>query len=460
MFRSSNVLAAEPAVTATSSGRDTSILAGLTPAQAEAASLAGAVLVLAGAGTGKTKTLTSSVAWRIEARGIPASRILAVTFTNKAAGEMTERIRRMLAGREVPSWCGTFHGLGARQLRAEPEVAGLRTGFDILDADDSKRLVKRVLKAMAVDPAELGSDRDPVKLVCRQIGQFKDDLVTPEQAPARVEARIAEARLIHRPVDPDSLRLVARVYAEYQRRLREANAADFGDLLLWPTVAMQRDPAYRQRWAGRFDCVLADEYQDVCAAQYSWLRLLSAGHGEIFVVGDDDQSVYGFRGADIQYIRRFAHDFPQARQVRLEENFRSTGHILAAANAVIAQDKRRLGKTLRPTKPIGVPVEVVGFPDPEAEARGLIAEMKRRAADGVAWEHMALLYRSNFLSRGFEEALMRGHVPYVIVGDVGFYQRAEIKDALALLRLAACPDDYQSDEALRGCLTARRAGSG
>ncbi len=236
MFRSSNVLAAEPAVTATSS-----ILAGLTPAQAEAASLAGAVLVLAGAGTGKTKTLTSGVAWRIQARGIPASRILAVTFTNKAAGEMTERIRRMLAGQAVPSWCGTFHGLGARQLRAEPEVAGLRTGFDILDADDSKRLVKRVLKAMAVDPAELGSDRDPVKLVCRQIGQFKDDLVTPEQAPARVEARIAEARLIHRPVDPDSLRLVARVYAEYQRRLREANAADFGDLLLWPTVAMQRD---------------------------------------------------------------------------------------------------------------------------------------------------------------------------------------------------------------------------
>ncbi len=349
----------------------------------------------------------------------------------------------------MPSWCGTFHGLGARQLRAEPEVAGLRPGFDILDADDSKRLVKRVLKAMAVDPGELGGDRDPIKLVCRQIGQFKDDLVTPEQAPARVEARIADARLIRKPVDPDSLRLVARVYAEYQRRLREANAADFGDLLLWPTVAMQHDPAYRQRWAGRFDCVLADEYQDVCHAQYSWLRLLSAGHGEIFVVGDDDQSVYGFRGADIQYIRRFAHDFPQARQVRLEENFRSTGHILAAANAVIAQDKRRLGKTLLPTKPIGVPVEVVGFPDPEAEARGLVTEMKRRAGEGVAWEHMALLYRSNFLSRGFEEALMRGHVPYVIVGDVGFYQRAEIKDALALLRLAACPDDYQSDEAFR-----------
>ena len=207
MSRSSSALKADTA--------PASILAGLTPAQAEAARLEGPVLVLAGAGTGKTKTLTSGVAWRIEARGIPASRILAVTFTNKAAGEMTEPIRRMLAGQEVPSWCGTFHGLGARQLRAEPEVAGLRAGFDILDAEDSKRLVRRVLKAMAVDPAELGSDRDPIKLVCRQIGQFKDDLVTPEQAPARVEARIAEARLIHRPVDPDSMRLVARVYAEY-----------------------------------------------------------------------------------------------------------------------------------------------------------------------------------------------------------------------------------------------------
>ncbi len=228
MFRSSSALVADATAVAIPPSRDASILAGLTPAQAEAARLEGPVLVLAGAGTGKIKTLTSGVAWRIEARGIPPSRILAVTFTNKAAGEMSVRIRTMLTGQEVPSWCGTFHGLGARQLRAEPEMAGLRSGFDILDAVDSKRLVKRVLKAMAVDPAELGSDRDPVKLVCRQIGQFKDDLVTPEEAPARVEARIAEAHLVRRPVDPDSLRLVARVMpstsAGCARRTRPTSA--------------------------------------------------------------------------------------------------------------------------------------------------------------------------------------------------------------------------------------------
>jgi DNA helicase-2/ATP-dependent DNA helicase PcrA len=212
---------------------------------------------------------------------------------------------------------------------------------------------------------------------------------------------------------------------------------------------MQCDEAYRRRWAGRFDCVLADEYQDVCYIQHAWLQLFSADHGEIFVVGDDDQSVYSFRGADIAYIRRFAHDFPNAKQVRLEENFRSTAHILSAANAVIAQDKKRLGKTLRPTKPIGRPIEIVGFHNPESEAAGIVAEIKRRGTSGVAWDEIAILYRSNHMSRSFEEALMHARIPYVLVGDVGFYQRSEIKDALAVLRLAARPDDFQSDEAFR-----------
>ena len=260
---------------------------------------------------------------------------------------------------------------------------------------------------------------------------------------------IVQAKTSHGTIDPDGMRLAARVYLEYQRRLREANAADFGDLLLWPTKTMQRDEAYRRRWADRFDCILADEYQDVCYVQYAWLRLLAADHGEIFVVGDDDQSVYSFRGADITFIRRFEHDFPSSHQVRLEDNFRSTGHILAAANAVIAQDKKRLGKTLRTTKAVGEPIEVVGFHNPEGEAAGIAAEIRRRGSAGVPWDELAVLYRSNHMSRGIEEALMRGRVPYVIVGDVGFYQRAEIKDALALLRLAARPDDFQSDEAFR-----------
>ena len=435
------------------------ILTGLTPAQAEAATLDGPVLVLAGAGTGKTRTLTAGVAWRIGARGFDPDRILAVTFTNKAAKEMSDRIRLMLAGQRAPSWIGTFHGLGARQLRIEPEVATLRPGFDILDADDSRRLLKRTLKAMNVSLDDADA-RDPLKRLCNRIASMKDQLVTADEAPAHVEAQIARARATRGTIDPEGLHLAARVYLEYQRRLREANAADFGDLLLWPAKTMQRDLAYRRRWAERFDCVLTDEYQDVCYAQYAWLRMLAAGHGEIFAVGDDDQAVYSFRGADIAHIRRFASDFPQARQVCLEDNFRSTGHILAAANGVIARDPARLGKALRATKPIGVPVEIVGFSDPPAEAAGLIAEIKRRRAGGTEWHDMAVLYRSNYMSRPFEEALMRAHVPYVIVGDVGFYQRAEIKDALALLRLAACPDDYQSDEAFRRMVNVPARGLG
>jgi DNA helicase II / ATP-dependent DNA helicase PcrA len=428
---------------------EATILAGLTPSQATAATLSGAVLVLAGAGTGKTRTLTAGVAMRIASRRIPAARILAVTFTNRAAKEMGDRIRTMLAGQAAPSWVGTFHGLGARQLRIEPEVAALHAGFDILDSDDSKRLIKRTMKAMNIDPGDTGESRGPLKQLCSRIGRFKDNLITPEEAPARVEAMIAEASATNGKVDPDGLRMAARVYLEYQRRLREANAADFGDLLLWPTKAMQRDNVYRLRWAGRFDCILADEYQDVCYAQYSWIRLFSADHGELFAVGDDDQSVYSFRGADITYIRRFIHDFPKATQVRLEDNFRSTGHILSAANAVISQDRKRLGKTLRPTKVIGDPIEIVRFHNPESEAVGIVAEIKRRGAAGLSWDHMAVLFRSNHMSRGLEEALMRAKVPYVLVGDVGFYQRSEVKDALAFLRLAVRPDDFQSDEAFR-----------
>ena len=429
------------------------ILAGLTPAQAEAAVHDGAILVLAGAGTGKTRVLTRAVAWRIERQGIAPNRMLAVTFTNKAAGEMTGRIRAMLAGQPVPSWIGTFHGLAARQLRIEPEVAGLRGGFEILDADDSRRMIRRTAAAMHAggheDAGDAGRDQQSLKTLCNRIGKFKDNLISSEEAPRSIEAMIAQANAAGTVVDAPGLRLAGQVYAEYQRRLRDANAADFGDLLLWPTLAMQHDEAYRVRWAGRWDCLLADEYQDVNRAQYRWLRLLGADHGRVFVVGDDDQAVFGWRGSDLAYIRSFSRDFPHAVQVRLEDNFRSTGHILAAANAVIALDTKRLGKTLRATKVLGDRVEVVGFRDAEAEAHGVVAEIQRRSTEGLAWEDMAILYRSNALSRSFEEALMRARVPYVLVGDVGYYQRTEIKDALALLRLAVSPDDRQSDEAFR-----------
>ena len=294
---------------------------------------------------------------------------------------MSGRIRTALDGGSAPSWLGTFHGLAARQLRIEPEVAGLRPGFDILDADDSRRIVRRTLKALNLAGGDGGTaiGRDPLKLMCSRLSKFKDSLITPDEAPAEVEAMIAEANRNSMPVDAQGLRASARVYADYQRRLRDANAADFGDLLLWPARAMQCSDSYRTRWASRFDCVLADEFQDVNFAQFTWLRLLAAAHGEIFVVGDDDQSVYGWRGADVGYIRRFTRDFSNAAVYRLEENFRSTGHILGAANTVIAQDPSRLGKTLFTRKAGGDPVEIVRFRNPEAEASGIVSEIDRKS---------------------------------------------------------------------------------
>jgi DNA helicase-2/ATP-dependent DNA helicase PcrA len=438
-------------------------LHGLTANQLQAVNTNGPVLVLAGAGTGKTRTLTAAVARRIMVSRVDSARIMAVTFTNKAAKEMSDRIQATLGNVTAPRWVGTFHGLGSRQLRAEPEVAGLRPSFDILDADDSRRMIKRCMKAMNLagggdEPSPLG--KDPLKVVINAISKFKDNLIAPSEAASSAEAMIAQSHHRDRAIDAHALRSAAAVYLDYQRRLREANAADFGDLLLWPTRAMQDNETYRQRWAVRFDCLHSDEYQDVCFAQYRWLRLLAADHRQLFVVGDDDQSIYSWRGADIGYIRRFAKDFPGATEIKLEENFRSTSHILGAANAVISYDRLRIGKTLFTKKESGDPIEVVKFRDAEDEARGIAAEIQRRLADGLKYGEIAILYRSNFLSRGFEEALMRAKIPYVLIGDVGFYQRAEIKDALALLRIASTPDDLQSDEAVRRVINVPTRGFG
>ncbi|OZB22275.1 ATP-dependent helicase, partial [Acidiphilium sp. 34-64-41] len=437
-------------------------LADLTVAQRDAACQDGPVLVLAGAGTGKTKTLTAAIARRI-ASGVTPSRILAVTFTNKAARGMTERIAAVLGEGAQPGWVGTFHGLGARQLRIEPEAAHLRPGFDIMDADDSRRLLKRVMKSMQIDAAideGIATSRDPVKLMAKRIETFKDNLIAPEDAALRVEGLIGAATRERRPIDAAGFRAAVPVYIEYQRRLREANAADFGDLLLWPARTMQIDEAYRLRWAGRFDCVLADEYQDVCYVQYAWLRLLSADHHQIFAVGDDDQAIYSWRGSDLVYLRRFLKEYPDGTLIRLEENFRSTAHILDAANGVIAHDAERMGKTLFTRKPAGDPIEILRFADAGAEANGIADEIQRRHGEGIGWDDMAILYRSNFLSRGFEEAMMRRRIPYVLVGDVGFYQRAEVKDALAFLRIATTPDDVQSDEAFRRVINTPPRGFG
>ena len=440
------------------------ILAGLTPQQAEAAIQTGPVLVLAGAGTGKTSTLTAAVAHRIAVKGVAPARILAVTFTNKAATEMAGRIKATLGDRAAPGWIGTFHGLAARQLRAEPEIAGLRPGFDILDADDSRRILRRLLRAK--DFASDGNDdnipsgRDPLKLLSPRLSRFKDNLVTPEEASAYIEELIAQANRTATAIDADGLRASALIYADYQRTLREANAADFGDLLLWTTRAMQMSPAYLSRWTGRFDSIVVDEFQDVNPAQYHWARLFASGHNDIFAVGDDDQAIFSWRGANVGFIRCFTQDFPDARTYRLEQNFRSTGHILAAANRVIAGDRNRLGKTLFTRREPGARVEIVAYRDPEAEAAGLIAEILRRRSEGVGPDEIAILYRNNFVSRPLEEALIRARIPYTLLGDTGFYHRAEIKDALALLRLAVNPDDPQSNEAFRRVINIPARGLG
>jgi DNA helicase II / ATP-dependent DNA helicase PcrA len=268
------------------------IASSLTKTQIKAASHPGSILVLAGAGTGKTSTLTAAVAHRIAVDGIPPHRVLAVTFTNKAASEMASRIRAALGPDAAPHWLGTFHGLASRQLRAGPQIASLRDNFDILDADDSRRILRRIMKAMNLSSDEdEGGKRDPVKIVAAHIGKFKDLLMTPKGARSHVENRIAEGNRTGAAIDAAGLTIAAKVYPEYQTRLSEANAADFGDLLLWPALALVNDADYRARWAGKFDWVHADEYQDVNFAQYTWLKALASHARRMFVVGDDDQSI-------------------------------------------------------------------------------------------------------------------------------------------------------------------------
>ncbi|GEN61554.1 ATP-dependent helicase [Acetobacter nitrogenifigens] len=430
------------------------ILDDLTPAQRAAALALRHVLVLAGAGTGKTKTLTAGVAARIELYGMDPSRILCVTFTNKAAREMRERISLVCGEGMAPSWLGTFHALCARQLRAEPDVAHLRPGFDIRDADDTLGMVRRLVKATPRERLPRPQDGEPgdarqIAAMADRISRLKEDLITPDAAGHHVEAMIARAHERRSFIDEAGWRFVVGLYGQYQALLREQNAADFADLLMWPTLAMVHNETYRYRWSRRFTAILADEYQDVNRAQFLWLKMLSDVSGELFCVGDDSQSIYSWRGAKVGFIRGFAKEFPGAQMFKLEENFRSTGNILDASNAIIAHDPSRIPKTLYTRKGAGKPIEVLNFAYASEEADAIAAEIGRRAAAGSLWHDIAVIYRQNRLSRAIEEALIQARVPYEIVGDVGFYQRVAVKDALALVSLSARPDDRQSDEAFR-----------
>ncbi|MGH7457967.1 MAG: ATP-dependent helicase [Longimicrobiaceae bacterium] len=415
------------------------LLATLNPEQRRAAvHFEGPMLVLAGAGSGKTRVLTARVAHLIEEYGVAPEAILSLTFTNKAAGEMRERVRRLLGGREPAGmWTGTFHSAGARILRRYAIRLGWPPGFSIYDADDSETLVRRVV----VDVLNLDPKRWSPKAIRGAISSAKNELVGPEEYAASA-------------LDPFSRR-VAEVYALYQERLRDASAFDFDDLLVKPVELLRQHRGVLEAFRDRFRFVLVDEYQDTNRAQYLLLRLLADEHRNLFVVGDDDQSIYGWRGADIRNILDFENDFPGATVVRLEQNYRSSRTILEAANEVISHNQRRKGKRLFTAADRGERVTLAEAADEGDEAGWISTEVELRCdRDGKSPRDFAVLYRTNAQSRALEEAMRRRGLPYRVVGGVRFYERREVKDVLAYLRLAANP---ASDDAfLRAARSPRR----
>ncbi|MEL0437415.1 ATP-dependent helicase [Phycobacter sp. K97] len=404
-------------------------LDGLNPAQREAVEcLDGPVLMLAGAGTGKTKALTTRIVHLLTLGQARPNEILAVTFTNKAAREMKERVGRMLGQpAEGMPWLGTFHSICVKLLRRHAELAGLKSNFTILDTDDQIRLLKQLIQAAGID-----DKRWPARMLAGIIDDWKNRALTPEKVPA------ADASAYnHRDTE---------LYAQYQTRLKELNAVDFGDLLLHMVTIFQTHPdvlAQYQRW---FRYIMVDEYQDTNVAQYMWLRLLAAGHKNICCVGDDDQSIYGWRGAEVGNILRFEKDFPGAKVVRLEQNYRSTEHILAAASGVIRGNAGRLGKELWTDATGGEKVRLIGHWDGEEEARWIgeeIESMQRgtRGQAPVDLNNMAILVRASHQMRAFEDRFLTIGLPYRVIGGPRFYERLEIRDAMAYFRLVVSPED-------------------
>jgi DNA helicase-2/ATP-dependent DNA helicase PcrA len=397
------------------------------------------MLVLAGAGSGKTRVLTTRITRLVRERNIPADRILAVTFTNKAAAEMRERIAHSLGGDPTGLWIGTFHSIGARLVRRYADRVGRTSGFTIYDSDDVESLIKRVMGSLNISPKEWAP-----RAVASAISEAKNGLVTPSEYASL--ARDAFTKV------------VAPIFARLEDDLKRANAASFDDLLTLPVQLLRTHEDIATSLAARFRYVLVDEYQDTNRAQYEFVKGIGR-HGNVFVVGDDDQSIYGWRGADIKNILDFERDFPAAQVVRLEENYRSSPEILTLANAVIAENTSRRGKTLRATRPGGVVVTSVTAADDRDEAEFVVDELlTRRAQDsGRTYGEIAVLYRTNAQSRPLEDALRTRRIPYRLVGQVRFYERREIKDMIAWLRLVANPSD---DEAFRRAIANPRRGIG
>ncbi|MCA3644802.1 MAG: UvrD-helicase domain-containing protein [Methylobacterium sp.] len=405
--------------------RPAAYLQGLNPEQLRAVeTLDGPVLVLAGAGTGKTRVLTSRIAHVIATGRARAGEILAVTFTNKAAREMKERITALIGavGEGMP-WLGTFHSIGTKILRRHAELAGLRPDFTILDTDDQIRLLKQILQAENID-----EKRWPARVLAFQIDAWKNRALTPEKVSAGEGHVFAEGR-------------ARELYKLYQERLKALNAVDFGDLLLENIRLFQENADILADFQRRFRFILVDEYQDTNVAQYLWLRLLAAGHRNLCCVGDDDQSIYGWRGAEVDNILRFERDFPGATVIRLERNYRSTGHILGAAGHLIARNEGRLGKTLFTDGEEGERVSVACAWDSEEEARMVADEIEALQHKGHSLQEMAILVRASFQMREFEERFITNAIPYRVIGGPRFYERAEIRDALAYLRIVSQPAD-------------------
>ena len=398
-------------------------LDGLNDPQREAVqTLSGPLLVLSGAGTGKTRVLTSRLAELVATGEAKPWNILAVTFTNKAAREMKMRVSGMVGPMAEQVWLGTFHALAARMLRRHADLVGLRSDFTILDMDDQNRVLKQLMVADDIDPK-----RWPVRLLGGVIQRWKDRGLTPDKVGVAEAGDLANGRL-------------RQLYEAYQARLLALNAVDFGDLLLHMLTVFRAHPDVLAEYHGRITHIMVDEYQDTNVAQYLWLRLLTGPDRNLCCVGDDDQSIYGWRGAEVGNILKFDSDFPGAKIVRLEENYRSTGHILAAASGIIARNESRLGKTLFTAADEGEKLRVNGYWDGADEARSVSSEIESLQAAGVNLSKVAVLVRAGFQTREFEERFIAIGLPYKVLGT-RFYERAEIRDAIAYLRLVTQPSD-------------------
>jgi ATP-dependent DNA helicase UvrD/PcrA len=400
-------------------------LQGLNPPQREAVlSTEGPILVLAGAGTGKTAALTARLAHLIATRKAWPSQILSVTFTNKAAREMRERVGKLSGGAlEGMPWLGTFHSVAAKMLRSHAELVGLHSNFTILDTDDQLRVLKQLIQA-----ANLDEKRWPARQLASLIDRWKNRGWTPQQVDAGESEAFAAGR-------------GAELYAQYQERLKTLNACDFGDLLLHMLVIFRTHPDVLEAYRDRFRYLLVDEYQDTNSGQYEWLRLLAEPRRNICCVGDDDQSIYSWRGAEVANILRFEKDFPGAKIIRLEQNYRSTSHILSAADGLIAHNAGRLGKSLWTDAGDGEKVRVIGVWDGPEEARRIGEEIESHQMRGGSLDDVAILVRAQFQTREFEERFIAIGLNYQIIGGFRFYERAEIRDAIAYLRLIAQPAD-------------------